>query len=104
MPSRLQTRAVDAGDHYRLTGRKLWITNAAEAGLFLLFANLNPEAGYKGITAFLIEREFPGFQGRQERRQAGHPRVFHLRIDPGRLPGAEVECHRRNRQRLQDRH
>jgi short/branched chain acyl-CoA dehydrogenase len=63
----LQTRAVDAGDHYRPTGRKLWITNAAEAGLFLLFANLNPEAGYKGITAFLIEREFPGFQvGKKE--------------------------------------
>src|SRR5207302_6571768 len=63
----LATRAVDAGDHYRLTGRKLWITNAAEAGLFLLFANLNPEAGYKGITAFLIERDFPGFKvGKKE--------------------------------------
>lgn len=63
----LATRAVDAGDHYRLTGRKLWITNAGEAGLFLLFANLNPEAGYKGITAFLIEREFRGFQvGKKE--------------------------------------
>ena len=57
----LTTRAVDAGDEYRLTGRKLWITNAAEAGLFLLFATVNPEAGYKGITAFLIERDFPGF-------------------------------------------
>src|ERR1700679_3538762 len=43
----LQTRAVDEGSYYRLTGRKLWMTNAAEAGLFLLFANLNPEAGYK---------------------------------------------------------
>ena len=63
----LATRAVDAGDHYRLTGRKLWITNAKEAGLFLLFANVNPEAGYKGITAFLVEREFPGFQvGKKE--------------------------------------
>src|SRR5579863_6886041 len=63
----LATRAVDAGDHYRLNGRKLWITNAAEAGLFLLFANLNPEAGYKGITAFLIERDFPGFKvGKKE--------------------------------------
>ncbi|MBM3774578.1 MAG: acyl-CoA dehydrogenase [Acidobacteria bacterium] len=63
----LQTRAVDAGDHYRITGRKLWITNAAEAGLFLLFANANPEAGYKGITAFLIERGFAGFAvGRKE--------------------------------------
>ena len=57
----LQTRAVDHGDHYLITGRKLWITNAAEAGLFLVFANVNPEAGYKGITAFLIEREWPGF-------------------------------------------
>lgn len=63
----LSTRAVDAGDHYRITGRKLWITNAGEAGLFLLFANANPEAGYKGITAFLVEREFPGFQvGKKE--------------------------------------
>jgi alkylation response protein AidB-like acyl-CoA dehydrogenase len=56
----LATRAVEGGDHFRLTGRKLWITNAAEAGLFLVFANVNPAAGYKGITAFLIEREFAG--------------------------------------------
>jgi len=57
----LATRAVETRDEYRLTGRKLWITNAAEAGLFLLFATVNPEAGYKGITAFLIERDSPGF-------------------------------------------
>jgi short/branched chain acyl-CoA dehydrogenase len=63
----LATRAVDAGGHFVLTGRKLWITNAAEAGLFLLFANADPDAGYRGITAFLIEREFPGFQvGKKE--------------------------------------
>ena len=63
----MATRAVDHGDHFLLTGRKLWITNAAEAGFFLLFANANPEAGYKGITAFLIERNFPGFQvGKKE--------------------------------------
>src|ERR1051325_6810695 len=63
----MATRAVDAGDHYRITGRKLWITNAGEAGLFLLFANLNPDAGYKGITAFLVERDFPGFKvGKKE--------------------------------------
>jgi alkylation response protein AidB-like acyl-CoA dehydrogenase len=63
----LTTRAVDSGDCYRLTGRKLWITNAAEAGMFLLFATVNPEEGYKGITAFLVEREFPGFQvGKKE--------------------------------------
>jgi butyryl-CoA dehydrogenase/short/branched chain acyl-CoA dehydrogenase len=63
----LATRAVDAGDHYLITGHKLWITNAAEAGLFLLFATVNPEAGYKGITAFVVERESSGFQvGKKE--------------------------------------
>jgi short/branched chain acyl-CoA dehydrogenase len=63
----MATRAVDQGDHFLLTGRKLWITNAAESGIFLLFANANPEAGYRGITAFIIEREFPGFQvGKKE--------------------------------------
>jgi butyryl-CoA dehydrogenase/short/branched chain acyl-CoA dehydrogenase len=60
-------RAADRGDHFLLNGRKLWITNAAEAGIFLLFANANPEAGYRGITAFLIERDFPGFRvGKKE--------------------------------------
>lgn len=57
----LATRAVARGGGYELTGRKLWITNAAEAGLFLVFANINPEAGYKGITCFVIERGAPGF-------------------------------------------
>ncbi len=63
----MATRAEDRGDHFLLNGRKLWITNAHEAGFFLLFANARPEAGYKGVTAFLIEREFPGFQvGKKE--------------------------------------
>jgi short-chain 2-methylacyl-CoA dehydrogenase len=63
----MATRAEDKGDHFLLNGRKLWITNAAEAGFFLLFANANPAAGYKGVTAFLIERGFPGFQvGKKE--------------------------------------
>ncbi|MBZ5723732.1 MAG: acyl-CoA dehydrogenase [Acidobacteriia bacterium] len=63
----MATRAEDHGDHFLLTGRKLWITNAAEAGFFLLFANARPEAGYRGVTAFLVEREFPGFQvGKKE--------------------------------------
>src|SRR5215471_12028606 len=57
----LACRAIDKGDHYLLNGRKLWITNAAEAGLFIVFATVNPELGYKGITAFLVERDFPGF-------------------------------------------
>jgi short/branched chain acyl-CoA dehydrogenase len=56
----LAARAEDVGDHFEITGRKLWTTNAKEAGLFILFANANPEAGYRGITAFLIEKDFPG--------------------------------------------
>jgi butyryl-CoA dehydrogenase/short/branched chain acyl-CoA dehydrogenase len=63
----LGCRAVDKGDHWSVTGRKLWITNAGEAGLFIVFANVNPELGYKGITAFLVERDFPGFSvGKKE--------------------------------------
>jgi alkylation response protein AidB-like acyl-CoA dehydrogenase len=57
----LSTRAVERDDAYVLSGRKLWITNAAEADLFIIFANINPEAGYRGITAFLVEHTFPGF-------------------------------------------
>ena len=56
----LTTRAEENGDQFEITGRKLWTTNAKEAGLFILFANANPEAGYRGITAFLIEKDFPG--------------------------------------------
>jgi len=63
----LQTRAVEDGNHFVLNGRKLWITNAAEAGIFLIMANANPEAGYKGITSFIVERDFEGFQvGKKE--------------------------------------
>jgi alkylation response protein AidB-like acyl-CoA dehydrogenase len=57
----LACRATDQGDHYVLNGRKLWITNAAEAGIFIVFATVDPDAGYKGITAFLIDRDAPGF-------------------------------------------
>ncbi len=65
----LSCRAVDKGDFWELTGRKLWITNAAEAGLFIVFATVNPEAGYKGITAFLVERDMPGFSvGKKENK------------------------------------
>jgi len=57
----LSCRAYDKGDHYELTGRKLWITNAAEAEVFIVMANLDPAKGYKGITAFVVERSTPGF-------------------------------------------
>ena len=63
----LTTRATEQDGEWRLTGRKLWITNGNEAGLFIVFANVNPEAGYRGITAFLVERGFPGFSvGKKE--------------------------------------
>jgi alkylation response protein AidB-like acyl-CoA dehydrogenase len=57
----LQTRAAESGDAFVLTGRKLWITNANEAGLVIVFATVDPSAGYRGITAFLVERGAPGF-------------------------------------------
>lgn len=63
----LATRAVPDGGDYLITGRKLWISNAAEAGLFLVFATINPEAGHRGITCFLVERAAPGLTvGRKE--------------------------------------
>jgi alkylation response protein AidB-like acyl-CoA dehydrogenase len=65
----MQTRAVDQGDHYVINGRKLWITNGNEAEIFILFANANPEAGYRGITAFIIEKSFEGFSvGKKENK------------------------------------
>jgi butyryl-CoA dehydrogenase/short/branched chain acyl-CoA dehydrogenase len=63
----LAARARQDGDYFILNGRKLWITNAKEAGLFIVFATVDPELGYKGITAFLIERDAPGFSvGKKE--------------------------------------
>jgi len=65
----MQTRAIDKGDHYLLNGQKLWITNGIEAEVFVLFANANPEAGYRGITAFVLEKGFPGFSvGKKENK------------------------------------
>lgn len=57
----MQTRAQLKGSDYVLNGRKLWITNGKEAGIFVLFATVDPAAGYKGITAFLVEKNFSGF-------------------------------------------
>lgn len=63
----LATRAIDKGDCFELTGRKLWITNAEESEIFIIFANVNPADGYKGITAFIVERDYEGFQvGKKE--------------------------------------
>lgn len=65
----LQTRAELQGDHYVLNGQKLWITNAKEAGIFIVFASVNLSAGYKGITAFLVDRDAPGLSvGKKENK------------------------------------
>jgi alkylation response protein AidB-like acyl-CoA dehydrogenase len=57
----LTTRAEDKGDHWLLNGQKMWITNGKEASLFIMIATVDPSAGYKGITAFIVEKDFPGF-------------------------------------------
>ncbi|HJQ54925.1 MAG TPA: acyl-CoA dehydrogenase [Gemmatimonadaceae bacterium] len=63
----LATRAEKKGDRWILNGQKLWITNGAEAGIFVVFANADPSAGYRGITAFIVERDFKGFKvGKKE--------------------------------------
>ena len=65
----MATRAVDEGDHYRINGQKLWITNGVEAEIFVLFANAKPEDGYRGITAFIVEKGFEGFTvGKKENK------------------------------------
>jgi len=63
----LSCRAMQDGDGWRLSGRKMWITNGKEAGLYIVFATVDPDAGYKGITAFVVERDFEGFEvGKKE--------------------------------------
>lgn len=63
----MQAKATDEGDHWRLEGKKIFITNAKEAQIYLVFANINPDAGYKGITAFVVEKDMPGFSlGKKE--------------------------------------
>jgi alkylation response protein AidB-like acyl-CoA dehydrogenase len=65
----LECKAEDKGTHWELTGRKFWITNGAEAGLFIVFANVDFSKGYKGITAFIVERDFEGFAvGKKENK------------------------------------
>src|SRR5208283_3476020 len=88
----LATRAVRDGDHFRLTGRKLWITNAAEAGIYFLFANANPEAGHRGITCFLVERNTPGFQVGKKEDKLGirASSTCELILDDCRVPAENV--------------
>src|SRR3982750_2666301 len=65
----MQTKAVEDGDYFIINGRKLWITNGNEADIFVVFANANPSAGYRGITAFIVEKSTPGFTvGKKENK------------------------------------
>ncbi|MGC4052105.1 MAG: acyl-CoA dehydrogenase [Paludibaculum sp.] len=88
----LTTRAMADGEDYLVTGRKLWITNAYEAGLYLVFATVNPEAGYKGITCFVIERGMPGFTvGRKEDKLGIRASsTCELILDSVRVPRANI--------------
>ena len=88
----LTTRASEAGSEFRLTGRKLWITNSQEADLFIVFANANPDAGHRGITAFLIERGFEGFRVGKKEDKLGirASSTCELVLDECRVPHANV--------------
>ena len=88
----LTSRAVRDGDDWILTGRKLWITNGNEANLFIVFATVNPDAGYRGITAFLIERGTPGFTVGKKEDKLGirASSTCELLFEDCRVPGSSV--------------
>ncbi len=88
----LETRATQDGDDWLLTGRKFWITSGAEAGLYLVFANIDPARGYKGITGFLVEREFPGFAiGKREKKLGIRASsTVELILENCRVPSANI--------------
>jgi short/branched chain acyl-CoA dehydrogenase len=107
----LRTQAVKDGDHYVINGSKAWITNSGEADVFILFATVDPSKGYKGITAFLLERNYPGlevgtwhssnprcfehvlsFFSRQEGRQTRHSSIIDLRDQLHKCEGFGEKC------------
>ncbi len=88
----LQTKAELKGNEYILNGRKLWITNAKEAGVFILLATIDPSAGYKGITAFIVEKGFPGFSVGKKEDKLGirASSTCELILEDCRVPRANV--------------
>jgi short/branched chain acyl-CoA dehydrogenase len=88
----LETRAQEDGDHYILNGRKLWITNAKEAGLFIVFATINRELGHRGIIAFVVERSAPGFTVGKKEDKLGirASSTCELILEDCRVPKANV--------------
>jgi alkylation response protein AidB-like acyl-CoA dehydrogenase len=88
----LTTRAVEDGDAFVLGGRKLWITSGNEAGIFIVFATLDPAAGYRGITAFVVERGFSGFSVGKKEDKLGirASSTCELLFDDCRVPRANL--------------
>jgi alkylation response protein AidB-like acyl-CoA dehydrogenase len=88
----LECRATQDGNDWLLTGRKFWITSGAEAGIFIVFANIDPSKGYKGITAFLVEREFAGFSVGKREKKLGirASSTVELILENCRVPAANV--------------
>ena len=88
----MATRAEPRGDTWVLNGRKMWITNGAEAGIFIVFANTDPAKGYKGITAFIVEREFAGFSVGKKEDKLGirASSTTELILDNVEVPAANV--------------
>lgn len=88
----LATKAEKKGDHWELTGRKFWITNAAEAGIFIVFANTDFSKGYKGITGFLVERDFEGFAVGKKEDKLGirASSTCELILDSCKVPDANI--------------
>jgi alkylation response protein AidB-like acyl-CoA dehydrogenase len=88
----LASRAVADGNGFILNGRKMWITNAAEAEIFIIFANANPDAGYKGITAFIVEKSFDGFSVGKKEDKLGirASSTCELILENCRVPGENV--------------
>ncbi len=87
----MRTRAEKRGDRYVLNGTKMWITNGPDADVLVVYAKTDPDAGPRGITAFLVEKGIQGFLHRAEARQARHARLQHLRAGVRGLRGAGGE-------------
>ena len=88
----LTTRAREDGDAFVVSGRKLWITNGNEADIFIVFATVNPEAGYRGITAFMVDRGMAGFSVGKKEDKLGirASSTCELILDDCRVPKANV--------------
>src|SRR6202012_1432523 len=88
----LQMKAEKRGDHYLLNGQKLWITNAREAGLFIVFATLDSGAGYKGVTAFLGDKHTPGFSlgKKEDKPRIAPPSTCEINLEDCKVPVANV--------------